>query len=192
MARLALQHALKAGWIDALFERECGAQYTRELLFSTVVELMSVVAVGLRPSVHAAAQACEDLPVSIQALYDQIRRTAPNLVQALVAGSAERLGAILAPMQQDRAPIVPGYRLRIVDGNHLPASQKRLKPLRGFRGAVLPGQSLVVYDPNLQLVVDLAPCEDGHAQERTVMQSLQARGCGFIVREHGCTLDRDV
>ena len=25
--------------------------------------------------------------------------------------------------------------MRIVDGNHLPASQKRLKPLRGFRGA---------------------------------------------------------
>ncbi|MEC4720344.1 transposase [Noviherbaspirillum sp. CPCC 100848] len=30
--------------------------------------------------------------------------------------------------------MVPGYKLRIVDGNHLPASEKRLKPLRGFRG----------------------------------------------------------
>jgi hypothetical protein len=96
MARLALQRALDPAWIDAMFERECGAQYTRELLFSTVVELMSVVAVGLRPSVHAAAQAREDLPVSIQALYDKIRRTQPNLVQALVAGSAERLGQIRA------------------------------------------------------------------------------------------------
>lgn len=212
LARLALQRALEPRWIDELFERECGAQYTRELLFSTVVELMSVVAVGLRPSVHAAAQACEDLPVSIQALYDKIRRTEPNLVQALVAGSAGRLSAILAPMRQERAPIVPGYRLRIVDGNPLPASEKRLKPLRGFRGAALPGQSLVVYDPDLELVVDIEPCEDAHAQERTVMASLlaraqagqlwiadrnvstrtilcgwQARGCGFIVREHGRT-----
>jgi hypothetical protein len=65
MARLALQRALAPAWVDKLFERACGIQYTRELLFSTIMELMSVVAVGLRPSVHAAAKACKDLPVSV-------------------------------------------------------------------------------------------------------------------------------
>jgi IS4 transposase len=130
-------------------------------------------------------------------------------VRALVAGSAERLREVLAPMIEGKAPTVPGYRLRIVDGNHLPASEKRLKPLRGFRGAALPGHSLVVYDPDLGMVVDLEPCEDAHAQERAVMPSLlkrakpgelwiadrnfstrailgewDRRGCGFIVREH--------
>jgi IS4 transposase len=219
MARLALQRALDPAWVDELFERECGAQYKRELLFSTTVELMSVVAVGLRPSVHAAAQACRELPVSVQALYDKIKHTEPNLVRALVSGSAKRLGDVLAPMNEGKAPTVRGYRLRIVDGNHLPASEKRLKPLRGFRGAALPGHSLVVYDPDLGMVVDLAPCEDGHAQERTVMAPLleravpgelwiadrnfstrpllcgwHHRGCAFIVREHGrtpnpCVLD---
>ena len=48
MARLALQRALEPAWLDELFEREAGTQYQRELLFSTTVELMSVVAVGLR------------------------------------------------------------------------------------------------------------------------------------------------
>jgi IS4 transposase len=182
------------------------------LLFSTTVELMSVVAVGLQPSVHAAAQACPDFPVSVQALYDKIKRTEPHLVRALVSGSAERLGEVLAPMVQGKAPTVPGYRLRIVDGNHLPASEKRIKSLRGFRGAALPGHSLVVYDPDLEMVVDLEPCEDAHAQERAVMPPLlerampgelwiadrnfstriilsewDRRGCGFIVREHSRT-----
>jgi hypothetical protein len=69
--------------------------------------------------------------------------------------------------------MVPGYRLRVVDGNPLPANEKRLKPLRGFRGAALPGRSLVVYDPDLDLVVDLVPCEDGHAQECTLMELAQ-------------------
>lgn len=212
MARLALQRALEPAWLDELFERERGAQYTRELLFSTIVELMSVVAVGLRPSVHAAAKACKDLPVSVQALYDKIKGTAPSLVRALVQGSAARLGEVLTPMIKDKSPTVRGYRLRIVDGNHLPASEKRIKPLRGFRGAALPGQSLVIYDPDLDMVVDLVPCEDGHAQERTLMASAQAnaqdtdlwiadrnfstrailsgwdsRGSGFIVREHSRT-----
>ena len=174
MARLALQRALQPAWVDELFEREAGTQYQRELLFSTTVELMSV-AVGLRPSLHAAAQACPELPVSVQALYDKIKRTEPHLVRTLVAGRAERLIDVLAPMTKGKAPVVPGYRLRIVDGNHLPAGEKRIKPLPGFRGAVLPGHSLVVHDPDLEMVVDLEPCEDAHTQECAVMPSLLER-----------------
>ena len=59
--------------------------------------------------------------------------------------------------------------MRVLDGNHLAASQKRLKPLRGFRGAALPGQSLGVYAPEWDLVVDMVPAEDAHAQERALM-----------------------
>lgn len=212
MARLALQRALDPAWADELFERESGAQYQRELLFSTTVELMSLVAVGLRPSLHAAAQACPDLPVSVQALYDKVKHTEPNLVRALVAGSAERLSDVITPFLRGKATLVPGYRTRIVDGNHLPASEKRLKPLRAFRGAALPGQSLVVYDPDSGMIVDMEPCEDAHCQERAVMPPLLARAqagelwiadrnfstrmilsewdrrdCAFIVREHART-----
>ena len=212
MARLALQYALEPTWIDKMFEREGGAQYQRELLFSTTVEMMSLVAVGLRPSLHAAARECPELPVSVQALYDKIKRTEPNLVRALVTQSAARLGDVLAPMVERNRPTVPGYRLRIVDGSHLPATEKRLKPLRGFSGAPLPGHSLVVYDPDLRMVVDIEPCEDAYTQERAVMSSLlerampgelwiadrafstrtilgewDRRGCEFIVREHSCT-----
>jgi IS4 transposase len=212
MARLAMQRTLTPQWIDELFEHHGGAQYTRELLFSTTVELMSLVAVGLRLSLHAAAQAATGLPVSVQALYSKIRGTAPDLVRSLVQGSAQRLGALLQAMAAQPEGIVPGYQVRIVDGNHLPASEKRLKPLRGFRGAALPGQSLVVYDPDRDLVVDMLLGEDAHAQERFLMQALQEqaqpgqlwmadrnfstrgilsrwhdKGSCFIVREHGRT-----
>ena len=61
MARLALQRALEPAWIDELFERAGGTQYTRELLFSTTVELMSVVAVGLRPSSACGRQGLQGL-----------------------------------------------------------------------------------------------------------------------------------
>ena len=100
MARLALQRALEPGWIDALFEQEREQQYTQELLFSTTVELMSVVAMGMRPSLHAAANACKDLPVSVQAVYDKIKRTEPALVRALVQGSARQLAPVLSPIRQ--------------------------------------------------------------------------------------------
>jgi len=172
MARVALERALSAEWVDELFEAHRQRQYTRELLFSTVVQLMSLVVLGLRPSLHAAAQHCEALSVSLPALYDKIRRTEPGVMRALVQGSAERLGPVQAELRDAVHPLVPGFRVRIVDGNHLPASEKRLGVLRGFRGAALPGHSLVVYDPDLEQVVDVVPCEDGHQQEKTLMPAL--------------------
>lgn len=65
MARLALELAMPAEWVDEVFEANRQLQYPRELLFSTVVELMSLVALGLRPSLHAAARQMENLPVSV-------------------------------------------------------------------------------------------------------------------------------
>ena len=135
MVRLGLGLALDARWLDELFEQNSERQYTRELLFSTTVDLMSVVAVGMQPSLHAAVKAAKDLPVSMTAVYDKVNRTEPGLVRALVSGSAQRLTPVIQAMSPKRKMSVPGYRLRILDGNHLAASQKRLKPLRGFRGA---------------------------------------------------------
>jgi len=175
MARLGLQRAIGADWVNEVFDRHSDTQYTRELLFSTVVELMSLVALGLRPSLHAAAQKARDLPVSITAIYDKVNRVEPNVVQALVRGSAERLGGVMSPLRKGAAPLLRGWRVRIVDGNHLPASEKRLAPLRGFRGAALPGHSLVVFEPDAGLVTDLVPCEDGHASERGLLARLLAK-----------------
>lgn len=44
--------------------------------------------------------------------------------------------------------------------------------LRDISSAPLPGQSLVVLDPSLMLAVDVFPCEDGHAQERSLFDEV--------------------
>ncbi len=171
MARLVLQRAVSAEWMDSLFEAHRQQQYTRELLFSTVVELMSVVAMGLRPSLHAAAKASE-VGSSVAALYEKVNRMEPGLVRALVRGSAQRLEPVVQPLRTGEQPWAEGYRVRSMDGNHLPASEKRLKPLREFRGAALPGHSLVVYAPEQGLVVDMVPCEDACARSGWLVAGL--------------------
>lgn len=188
MARIALEQAMPAAWLDEVFEANRQRQYPRELLFSTVVELMTLVSLGLQPSLHAAARKMEHLPVSLAALYDKVKRTELPLLRALVQGSSARLRPIAAAL--DVAPCVPGWQVRIVDGNHLPGSQKRLAPLRGHRGAALPGHSLVVYDPDLAQVVDLVACEDAYESERTgVMPLFDSAGPGqiWIADRHFCT-----
>ncbi len=59
-AHLALDQALPASWIDEVFQAHRQRQYPRELLFSSVVELMLLVTLGLRPSLHAAARKMAD------------------------------------------------------------------------------------------------------------------------------------
>ncbi len=40
--------------------------------------------------------------------------------------------------------------------------------LRAIGAVALPGKSLVVLDPELRLAINVFPCEDGHAQERSL------------------------
>ena len=72
------------------------------------------------------------------------------------------------PRRLSKRASLPGWQLRIFDGNHLPASEKRLQPLRGHRGAAWPGHSPVVYDPELRLVTDLVACEDAYEGETRI------------------------
>lgn len=104
MARTTMQHTFDPAWIDALFEEHRTFQYRREQRFSTVVELMTLVALGLRPSLHATAQRADNLPVSITALYDKVNHAEPPLLRGLVRGSAERIVPILAGMNLARTP----------------------------------------------------------------------------------------
>src|SRR6516164_1651770 len=74
MARGVLEHLFNAERIDALFARTAKVQYTRAVLFSSVVDLMGQVVLGIQPSVHAAYQAQADqLGVSDQAIYDKMK-----------------------------------------------------------------------------------------------------------------------
>jgi IS4 transposase len=64
---------------------------------------------------------------------------------------------------------LPGYHVKLLDGNCIEASEHRIAELRSLSAGALPGKSLVVYDPVLGIPVDVFPCEDGHAQERSLL-----------------------
>jgi IS4 transposase len=179
-ARTALEHALPPGWVDAVFEAHRQRQCARELLFSAVVELMTLVVLGLRPSLHAAARQMDGLPVSLASLYDKVNHTEPDVLRGLVQGCAERLAPVMARVGTRTG--LPGFAPRVIDGNHLAASEKRLGVLRGHRGAASPGQSVVVHDPDSGLVADMVAGGDAHQSERALAVALLDRA--------GAALDR--
>ena len=214
MARAALEHALAPRAIDALFEQTAQRQYTRTLLFSSVVDLMGSVVARIQPAVNPAYRArAEALGVSLRAVYDKLERTEPGLSAELVRHTARTLGPVITAMGGERAAWLPGYRVKILDGNHLAGTQHRLKELRTIGAGALPGKALVVLDPQAMLVADVFCCEDGHAQERSplggVLESVRPRDAwvadrnfcttdflfgidrrdgAFVIRRHGATL----
>ena len=211
MARGVLEHLFHAERIDALFARTAEVQYTRELLFSSVVDLMGQVVLGIQPSVHAAYQAQADqLGVSDQAVYDKLNHVELGVSAALVRDAAQQAAPVIGALQAELPPLMPGYRTKILDGNHLAASAHRLEELRRTWAAPLPGQILVVLDQQQMLATEVVLCEDGHAQERSLLGQvlplvekddlwiadrnfctvaflcgIAARGGSFVIRQHG-------
>jgi IS4 transposase len=173
MAQGVMENALSPKIVDDLFEDVAERQYTRKLLFSSIVDLMSLVVCRIQPAIHAAYQAhAETIEASLKAVYDKLDRTEPALSAALVHSTAERLGPVIDAMNGARSPLLPGYHVKILDGNHLAATEHRIKELRTMRAGALPGQALVVLDPRLMLATDVVLCADGHAQERSLLDQV--------------------
>jgi IS4 transposase len=176
MTRAILEHALTPSALDALFVEHAEHQYQDKLLFSSVVDLMGLVVCKVQPSVNAAYQAVkETLPVSLTAVYDKLNRLEPATIASLVRHVGARLGPVIRTMGGQLPEPIPGYRTKIVDGNHLAATDRRIAELRESKAGPLPGHALVVLDPSLMLAIDLVPCEDAHAQERSLFGQLLER-----------------
>ena len=175
MVRGLLEAILSPQKLDELFERNSQTQYTKELLFSTVVEMMNTVACGIRPSIHAAYQAnAPKMTVSVTSVYNKLNAMESKVSAELVRETGASMEAIIRHLKGNLPDWLPGYRVKILDGNALAASEHRLKPLRDCNSAPLPGKSLVVLDPSLMLAIDVFPCEDGHAQERSLLPQVLA------------------
>lgn len=130
MTRLTLESLFDADRLDALFRDTAQRQYQKELLFSQVVELMASVVLCVHPSVLAAYKKRKDqILVSDQAVYDKLQCMEVGVAEALVADSATQLTPVVEELEARLPPWLPGYRVRVLDGNHLSKTQHRLKPL---------------------------------------------------------------
>ncbi|WP_439345071.1 hypothetical protein [Vacuolonema iberomarrocanum] len=146
MVRALMERIFSAEKLDELFEETAEQQYTRELLFSSVVGLMSLVVSGIHPSVHAAYKALENqIGVSKPALYGKLNGLEPKMSQALVRYSHRELAPVVSALGLSQGMQLPGYRICI---------------------------SIAVLDPEQLLVRDVFPCEDDHAQERSLLPEI--------------------
>jgi IS4 transposase len=191
IVRATLERLLSPDRLDEIFAAARQRQYTKQLLFSQLVAVMMAVATRTQKSVHAAYLAAKDqLNVSAGCLYEKLALLELAVSVALIRETAGAAAAAIDAMPAARKEVLPGFEVFYLDGNHLAATEHRLAELRTTREGPLPGQSLVLLDAQRQLIVELVACEDGHAQERSMLPGLleRIRAGGVIVADRNfCT-----
>jgi Transposase DDE domain len=191
MVRATLERLLRPERLDQVFEDVRRRQYSKQLLFSQVVAVMAAVATRTHASVHSAYLAVKDrLGVSAAALYAKLNHIEPETSSALIRQTAADAAVVIDAMAAAKKEVLPGLEVFYLDGNHLAATEHRVAELRGTREGPLPGQALALLDAQRELIVDLVPCEDGHAQERSLLPELLERiraGVVIVADRNFCT-----
>jgi IS4 transposase len=186
--RAAMENLFSAERLDGIFRTAAQEQYEGGLLFSTCADLLGLAVARIHRSVNGAYQKKkEQVGVSIQAVYQKLARVEPLVCATMVADTAAHLAEVLKELGSPVESPLTGYDVRIVDGNHLAGTEHRLKELRGRGAAALPGQAIVVLDPQRRLLERVLLCEDGHANQRPLMPQLLP----YVQREQCWIEDRD-
>ena len=150
MARGMMERVLNPQQLDQWFEHTSQKQYIQDLLFSSVFDIMCQVMSGSHRSVHAAYQASkEEIAVSVTSLYNKLNGIEVNTSAELVRYAAGAVTPVIEGLKGTRRSPLPGYSLRLLDGNCIEASEHRIEELRSLSAGALPGKSLMVYDPVL-------------------------------------------
>jgi hypothetical protein len=171
MFRAILERIMSPQRMDAIFEKAAVRQSQRDLLFSSCVDLMALVVAKVGKSVSAGYKArAEQFCVGLRAVYDKLAGIEPHVSERMVAETAAAMKAAMRPIKLRKLSPLVGYDVRVLDGNYLSGTEHRLKELRELGAAALPGMALCVFDPQSGLIEDVIVHEDGHANERALVE----------------------
>jgi len=211
MVRATLERMFSPVRLDQIFRDYAKKQYKRDLLFSSLVELIGQVVTRVEPSVLASYRSMKDLlKVSDEAVYQKLRGVEPGVSEALVRDAFDQAHGVLKSLKALDKPWVPGRHVKVLDGNSLSATEHRIHELRDMWDGPLPGRSLVVWDQESRLVENAILTENGHASERSLLDDvlntvtnkdlwiadrnfctlgflfgLWSRRARFVIRQHG-------
>src|SRR4029079_7675723 len=96
-----------------------------------VVETMALVACRIYRSPRAVYTEHPDrFPVTLKCVYEKIQGIALHVMREMVRDNAGRSRAIIEELGGQVAALLPGYRVKILDGNALAGTDHRLTELR--------------------------------------------------------------
>lgn len=192
LVRAALERMLSPSRLNQVFREHAVQQYERELMFSSLVEVMAQVVTRIEPSVLASYRTLKkELGVSDEAVYQKLRNVETAVSEAMVRDSFVVAQCVLHELNACDRSWVSGRRVKILDGNYLQATERRIAELRTSWDSPLPGRALVVWDQQSRLVENVFLTVHGLASERALLGDVLktvAAGDVWIADRNFCTL----
>jgi len=184
MTRIALDWIIDEPTLDRIFDEAAEGQYTREWALGHFVAVMTDVACGFRPSPRAAfrRRRLEEI-ASISGSYRKLNRMEPGIPAAVVRHTAQRARELVVAAGALLPEPIAGYACRVLDGNALAGTEHRIEPLRDLGAAGLPGKVLATYEPASGLILGVVPEEDGHAQERALLDRIEVAAGQLLIMD---------
>jgi len=156
--------------LDVVLDENRQRQYQRQMLFSQLAITMADVVMKTESSPHQAYRTYQEaLAVSTARFYEKLKKVETSVSEAMVRSSYDKSKEL-----QDALGFIPGepirgYRARLIDGNHIQKTEKRLTELRGIASAALPGTVVATYELGRGLFDRADLLENAHAQEWSVL-----------------------
>jgi len=176
---LLWQQVADPTFLQDLFDRRRGRGYDKILSFPSLVQLIADALLQHDGSARASferAQEHQTLPVTIPAAYGKLRRLPIPVSTAFLTEGTERLHQVLpVPVTPTLPPSLRSFTVMILDGKTIKHVAKRLKLLRGVRGGVLGGKTLVALEVNSGLAVALGAHPDGESNELRLVPEVVAQ-----------------
>ncbi|MCP5132126.1 MAG: hypothetical protein H6976_00515 [Gammaproteobacteria bacterium] len=122
-----------------------------------------------------------EIGVSVTSVSTKLNGLEPSTSAALVGHAAEQAEALIEELARPDHPA--GRSSGQGTGWHLSGGARAsAAETRASTAGPLPGKALAVFDPALDLITALYPCEDAYTQERALLGPLlaavRAGGCG--------------
>src|SRR5262245_11937347 len=116
MVRATLERLLRPERLDQIFEDASQRQYTKQLLFSQMVAVMTAVATRTHTSFHAAYLAMqEQLGVSVTAFYDKLNLLELAISAAMVRETAADAAHVIDALPVSKTEVLPGFEVFYLD-----------------------------------------------------------------------------
>ena len=112
MFRGTLENVVTAKLLDEIFAQTAKRQVCGELLFSSIVDLLALVATGSRKSVNDAYRAKKErFSVSVISVYNKLKGTETEVSRQMVRQTAMSLAEVVKRLAPRRTPLLRGYRV---------------------------------------------------------------------------------
>jgi hypothetical protein len=176
---LLWQQVADPTFLQDLFDRRRGRGYDKILSFPSLVQLIADALLQHDGSARASFERAlenDALPVTIPAAYGKLRRLPIAVSTAFLTEATQRLHDLLpTPPARTLPRSVQSFSVIVLDGKTIKHVAKRLKLLRGVRGGVLGGKTLVALELNSGLAVAMGAHPDGERNELRLVPEVVAQ-----------------